>query len=207
MFAVRIRTGKRKGAQSSSHRIVLATELLTDDEGTSAVEFALIAPVLVLLLLGTVDMGKAIYDIFVLNAAVSAAEQYAILNASVVSSVDEPQLASSLASIASADSINAVSINAAINVNNGSTATGTAGAVATTGGSASPATSYYCPTPVSGGAPIWGSSVASGTTCSSGATAGKFVTITASTQFTSIFGSNSLIPSQTFTTTSVVQAQ
>ena len=53
------------------------------------------------------------------------------------------------------------------------------------------------------GAPTLGSSVASGMTCSSGA----FVTITASTQFTSIFGSKSVIPSQTFTTTSVVQAQ
>ena len=143
-FASERESGKR--AESSSHRIVLATELLTDDEGTSAVEFALIAPVLVLLLLGTVDMGKAIYDIFVLNAAVSAAEQYAILNASVVSSVDGPAacVIRSQAS-RSANSINAVSINAAINVNNGSTATVTAGAVATTGGSASPADKLLLP--------------------------------------------------------------
>ena len=90
MGADRLRSGKRKRAQDPPQRIVLATELLADDEGTSVVEFALIAPVLVLLLLGTVDIGTAIYDKFALNAAVSAAEQYAILNASSVSSTAGP---------------------------------------------------------------------------------------------------------------------
>lgn len=200
MGAIGLRSGKRK--QDPPQRIVLATALLADDEGTSVVEFALIAPVLVLLLLGTVDIGTAIYDRFALNAAVSAAEQYAILSASAVSSSSEAQLAQSLGTIvAGADSIDAV-----INVNDGSTYTVTGG-VPTAGGSASSANSYYCPVPASGGGVTWGSSQAQGTSCSGGGIAGKFVTIAASKQFTSIFGANSLIPSQTFTTTTVVQAQ
>ena len=97
MGAIGLRSGKRK--QDPPQRIVLATALLADDEGTSVVEFALIAPVLVLLLLGAVDIGTAIYDRFALNAAVSAAEQYAILSASAVSSSSEAQLAQSLGTI------------------------------------------------------------------------------------------------------------
>ncbi len=205
MFAVHIGSGERKRARDSWRAVVSPTELLTDDAGTSVVEFALIAPVLVLLLLGTVDMGTAIYDRFALNGAVSTAAEYALLNASSVSSTGGPALAQSLGNIVgnanSPDSANAV-----ITVNNGPTATLTAG-VLTTGGTASPADSCYCPSPASGGAVSWGSSVSCGSTCSGGGIAGKFVTIAASMQFTSIFGSNSLIPSQTFTTTSVVQAQ
>lgn len=83
----------------------------------------------------------------------------------------------------------------------------TAGAL-TTGGTASAADLCYCPAPGSGGGvSSWGSSMTCGSTCSGGGVAGKFVTIEASKQFTSIFGSKSVIPSQTFTTTSVVQAQ
>lgn len=90
MCAVRVRSGKRQRAQNAPYSIVLATDLLTDVAGTSVVEFALIAPVIVLLLLGTVDIGTAIYDRFALNAAVSAAEQFAIINASSVSSTAGP---------------------------------------------------------------------------------------------------------------------
>jgi Flp pilus assembly protein TadG len=170
------------------------------------VEFALIAPVLVLLLLGTADIGTAIYDRFALNAAVSVAEQYAIVKASSVSSTGGPGLAQSLANIVgNANSVD--SANAVITVNNGPTASITAGAL-TTGGTASAADLCYCPTPASGGGVSnWGSSVTCGSTCAGGGVAGKFVTIEASTQFTSMFGPRSLIPSQTFTTTSVVQAQ
>ncbi len=206
MCAVRLRSGKRKRGQDPPQRIVLSTELLAEDSGTSVVEFALIAPVLVLLLLGTVDIGTAIYDKFALNAAVSVAEQYAIINASSVSSTAGPGLAQTLASIAS-NASSANSADASAIVNNGPTATMSAGAL-TTGGTPSAADLCYCPTPASGGGvSSWGSSMTCGSTCSGGGIAGKFVTIVASTQFTSIFGSKSLIPSQTFTTTSVVQVK
>jgi Flp pilus assembly protein TadG len=179
----------------------LALRRLRDDKGTAAIEFALIAPFLVLLALGTIDIGAAITDKFALDGAVSAATQYAILNASSVNSIDGQTLAQSLAYIAGS----ANSANAAVTVNNGPTATLNAG-VLTAGGSSSPADSCYCPTRASGGGVNWGSSISCGSTCSGGGVAGKFVTIAASMPFTSIFGSNSLIPSQTFATTSVVQA-
>jgi Flp pilus assembly protein TadG len=53
----------------------------------------MIAPVLLLLLIGTVDFGTAIYDRFALNGAVSAAADYAILNASSVNSTQGQSLA------------------------------------------------------------------------------------------------------------------
>ena len=183
----------------------LKRQCLGDEEGTSAVEFALIAPVFVLLLLGTIDIGGAIYDRFALSGAVSAATQYAILNASSVNSTNGQALALSLANVVGAAN-SAVPITAVVTVNDGPTATVTAG-VATVGGTPNLADSCYCPTPASGGGIIWGAGLSCGSTCSGGGIAGKYVTITASMPFTSIFGSRSLIPSQTFATTSVAEAQ
>jgi len=205
MFAVRVTTEKRKPAQGSRHWIVLATERPADEQGTAVVEFAMIAPVLLLLLIGTVDFGTAIYDRFALNGAVSAAADYAILNASSVNSTQGQSLAQALGNIlSSAQAANWA--NAIVTVNNGPSAA-LSGGVLTLSGSSSPADSCYCPTPASGGGVNWGSSATCGSTCSGGGIAGKFVTIAASVPFTSMFGSNGLIPSQTFTTSSVVQAQ
>lgn len=178
---------------------------LADDSGTSAVEFAMIAPMVVALLIGTVDFGRAIYDRFALNAAVSAAADYAILEASSVSSTGGQALAQALGAIV-AGAQGANSASAAVTVNNGPTAALTGG-VLTLGGSSSPADSCYCPTPAPGGGVTWGSTMTCGSTCSGGGIAGKFVTIAASVAFTSLFGSNGFIPSQTFTTSTVVQTQ
>ena len=70
---------------------------LGNEDGTAVVEFAMIAPVLVLLLIGTIDFATAIYDRFALNGAVSAAADYAILNASSVNSSTASRLRSRLA--------------------------------------------------------------------------------------------------------------
>ena len=165
----------------------------------------MIAPVLVLLLIGTVDFATAIYDRFALNGAVSAAADYAILNASSVNSTNGQSLAQSLGNIlASAQAVDWA--NAVVTVNNGPSAT-LSGGVLTLSGSSNATNSCYCPTAAAGGGVGWGASTTCGSACSGGGIAGKYVTIAASIPFTSMFGSNSLIPSQTFTTSAVVQAQ
>jgi Flp pilus assembly protein TadG len=181
------------------------TRGLADERGTSAVEFAMIAPVFGLLLIGTIDFGAAIYDRFALNGAVSAAADYAIINASSVNSANGRSLAQSLGNILSSGP-GADWANAAVTVNNGPSAT-LSGGVLTLGGSSSPADLCYCPTPASGGGVNWGSSMTCGSSCSGGGVAGKYVTLAASVRFTSMFGSSGLIPSQTFTTSSVVETQ
>jgi len=197
------------GHEEGKQKVLFGTEfarlqragVLEDETGSAVVEFALIAPALVLLLIGAVDFGSAIYDLLTVNGAVSAAADYAILNASSVNSTQGQSLAQSLGQILSSAGANAV-----VTVNDGPTATASGGVV-TLGGSSSPANLCYCPTPASGGGVTWGSSTTCGSTCSGGGIAGKFVAISASVQFTSIFGSKGLIPSQTFTTSSVAQAQ
>lgn len=165
----------------------------------------MIAPVFVLLLVGTIDFGTAIFDRFALNGAVSAAADYAIINASSVNSTSGQSLAQSLGNILS-NAQGADWANAAVTVNNGPSAT-VSGGVLTLGGSSSPADGCYCPTPAAGGGVNWGSSMTCGSACSGGGIAGKYVTIAASVRFTSMFGSSGLIPSQTFTTSSVVETQ
>jgi hypothetical protein len=44
-----------------------------------------------------------------------------------------------------------------------------------------------------------------GATCSGGGIAGKFISIVATSQYSSLFGASGVIPSQTFTTSAVVE--
>ena len=176
---------------------------LRDRRGMSAVEFALIAPVLLLLLGCVADMGMALRARFNLSSALAAASSYTLNNAGSVSAANGPALATALANLlASASAANWA--NANVNVNNGPTAAMNNGAV-TTAGSASAADSCYCP----GGsksALVWGAPVACGSACPSGALAGKFVLLTASKAFTPLILPAGLIASP-ITGSSVVQVQ
>jgi Flp pilus assembly protein TadG len=166
------------------------SKFIADARASSAVEFAFLSPVFLLILTASADFGLSMYDRFNLNAAVSAAANYALVNAANVESADGPTLASNLGLIV-ANGHAANWANATIVVNNGPTATLTAG-VLTTGGTASNANSCYCPTVGSNGV-AWGSVATCGAACASGGVAGKFVYISATTQYTSIFGSNAVI--------------
>ena len=172
------------------------------ERGTSAVEFALVAPIYMLLFVGVNDFSMAMYNKFALNGSVSAAANYTILNASQVGSANGATLAQNLALIVgSAHAANWAS--ATITVNDGPVAT-LSGGVVTTSGSSSAANSCYCPTP-SGSDVSWGSAMTCGATCSGGGIAGKFVSIVATTTYNSLFGATGVIPTQTFTSSTVVE--
>jgi len=170
------------------------------NKGVAAVEFALLAPMFVMVFAGTIDVGNALYIQTVLDSAVAAGTNYAVVNASDVGSANGASLASNIATI-----IAGTATSATVVVNDGPTVTVTNG-TAVSSGTASNANSCYCPT----GSPpnwTWGSSVTCGNSCTGGGTAGKFVTVTASYSITPFFPAYSFVRNGTMTVGSIAQTQ
>lgn len=177
---------------------------LLDRSGAAALEFALCAPVLCLIMAGAVDLGLVLYAKFKLDAAVSAASNYAMLNSANVNSTSGANLANTLGTIVST-SQGGVSPDAAIVVNAGPSDT-VSGGVSTAGGTASKADSCYCPTG-SASQMTWGSALTCGTSCPSGGYAGKFVTIVASRSYKPIFSSYGIVQNGTISVGATAQVQ
>jgi Flp pilus assembly protein TadG len=162
-----------------------------DSSGVAALEFAFLSMVFLTILAGTVDVGLLIYTEEKVDAAVVAGAQYAVVNAANVSSANGATLATTIASVVA--NVNGSNWAASgVCVNNGPTATANSGTAPTCSGTASNADDFYCPTGTPGSW-SWGSSVAQGSSCSGGGMGGKFVTITASVNFTSLFPSFGLV--------------
>jgi Flp pilus assembly protein TadG len=172
--------------------------------GTAAVELALIAPMLLILLAGIIDFGRVFHEEIELSSAVAAAAQYALINASSIESTDAASLAARLGSIV-ANSNGSAWAGAAVTVNNGATSAVANGTV-TPGGSTGSANSCWCPGGSSNGW-SWGTAAACGSACAGGTLAGKFVTISGTRAFTPIFGNYGLIGNRTLRQSTIVQAQ
>jgi len=172
--------------------------------GVAALEFALVAPVMLVVLSAAVDIANEVIAQSQLTAAVSAATNYAILNVASVGTANEATMASNIATIVSSSNASNWA-NASVLVNNGSTETITGGS-ASAGGSTSGASNCYCPTG-SGSSITWGSAVVCGSACSGGGYAGKFVYISGSYSFSPILPTNSFPTSGTLTSYAMVQVQ
>ena len=170
-----------------------------DSRGVAAIEFAIVVPILSLIMVAMIDFGLVLYVRFGLNENVSASANYAIVRAADVTSSSGATLASNLVTIVP------TGVNMTVVVNNGPTVTRTNG-VSSSSGTASNANSCYCPT-VSGSTVSWGSSVTCGSTCGGGGLGGKFVAITASVSHSPLFGSYGLVQNGTVSTFSIVQVQ
>jgi Flp pilus assembly protein TadG len=168
------------------------------------VELALISPMLMILLAGIIDFGRAYQEEIELSAAVAAASQYALLNVANINSTNAASLAATLSGIV-ANTNGAAWAGSAVTVNDGST-NASAGGVTTTSGTAANADSCWCPTGVSASW-NWGSAAACGSVCAGGTLAGKFVTIAATRRFTAIFTAYGLIGNITLHQSTIVQAQ
>ncbi|HEV2365156.1 MAG TPA: TadE/TadG family type IV pilus assembly protein [Caulobacteraceae bacterium] len=189
-------------ARFRSRRRVLG--FLESRDGIAAVEFGIMAPIFGLVFAGMADLGGVLYTQFRLNAAVSAGANYAIVNASSVSSSSGATLASTIAQV--------VENNAGSNwaddtivVNDGPTETVTGGQLSASG-SAANADSCYCPTG-SGASITWGTAQTCGATCTGGGVAGKFVTITASRTYTPLFSSYGIVQNGAVTISTTVEVQ
>ncbi len=181
-----------------------ARRSIADRRGASAVEFALLAPIFLLLLAAAVDFGGVLYIKFGLENAVSAAANYALQNASSVNATSGSSLATSLAAIVQSERA-ANWANGSIVVNNGPTAAISGGKV-TSSGTAANANSCYCPTG-SGASVTWGATASCGSTCAAGGLAGKFVTIVATRTYTPMFSSYGIVKNGTISSTAVAETQ
>jgi len=182
------------------------TNLLHDRRGVAAVEFALLTPVFCLLLAGIVDLGGALYTKFKLDSAVTAGANYAQINAGNVSSTNGQALATNIATIVETSQGSGWA-NDGVVVNDGPSTSVSSG-TASTSGTASNADLCYCPTGAPG-AFTWGSSTTCGSACPGSNTgyAGKFVTITATKQYTPIFSSYGIVQNNTISASAAVQVQ
>ena len=183
----------------------LCAAFLGDRSGVAAVEFALISPTIILILVGLIDLGGMLYTRFQLDSSLSAAANYAMVNATSVNSTSGAALASTLAGLVSSGQSSNWA-DSSVTVNAGPQA-GSSGGTVSTSGTASSADSCYCPTGTSNSV-TWGSSQTCGVTCAAGGYAGKFVLLSASKAYTPIFSGYGLVSAAgTMTTNSLVQVQ
>ncbi|MBN9218427.1 MAG: pilus assembly protein [Mesorhizobium sp.] len=182
-----------------------AAFLRRETSGVSAVEFALVSPVLLLILAGTVDIGGLLKARFELSTAVSAGSNYALLNGDKVNSSGGSALAGNITTVV-ASGLGSNGGGVQVVINNGAAVTYDAStSTATQTGTAANADLCYCV--ASSGAVAWSTPVACGSVCSSGTIAGKFVTITASKPYTPIFGGLGIVQNGNITVQSMVQPQ
>ena len=187
--------------RSTLHRLLAAAD------GTAAVEFAIIAPILILLFAGVTDLGGAMLTRFRLDAAAASGANYAMVKATSVTSTGGSALAAAIAALARSDAgLNATDVTVVVNNGPSATVTGTGSVVlaAISGAAALPADLCYCP----GASPFaWGSAVVCGATCAGGGTGGKFVRISLSRPYTALFSTYGLITGGAITGTAIVQTQ
>jgi Flp pilus assembly protein TadG len=176
-----------------------------DVRASAAVEFAILAPVLGIILAGAVDLGGVVFTKFRIENAVSAGANYALVNATKISSANGSDLATKISAVIASSGSEASDTNTVI-VNHGPSATHADGNT-TNGGTAANADSCYCPT-ASAGVVTWGSAISCGTACTGGGFAGKFISITATRDYTPFFSNYGIIGDDGAITVNVmVQAQ
>lgn len=145
-----------------------------------------------------------LYGQFRLNEAVSAAADYALINRTAVNSSNASDLAAKLAAIGGGSSGSDTITSTAV-VNSGPTSVLADGKIVSSG-SASAADSCYCPRRTSGG-PDWGGSVDCGDDCPDGGSAGKFVWLSVTQPYKSIFGTYSIISNGQMTASTLAKVE
>jgi Flp pilus assembly protein TadG len=171
----------------------------------AALEFALLAPVFVMVFAGVVDLGNALYTWSKVEAALAVGANYALTHTGQVNSTNGAALASSIATVVSGTNAGTAA-NTTVVVNNGPTVVVTSGTAASSGTAAN-ADSCYCPTGTPGSW-TWGTAVTCANACpNSTTTAGRFVTITASYSFTAFFAGYGFVTNGAITGGAAVQTQ
>jgi Flp pilus assembly protein TadG len=185
-----------------SRRLALSHNSLRHDEsGSIAVEFALVAPLLIFILAGVMDIGSATYIKLSLDSRLTSTAEYALLQPAPGDQEAAEVLAGNLVGLLQGGAID----TAQVIVNNGADATwdGTAATVSLLSGDAA---SCYCPTLSQDGVD-WGPSTACGTECTSGDTAGQFVQISATARHIAVFPGYDFIEDGTVSARTVLRLQ
>jgi Flp pilus assembly protein TadG len=148
----------------------LAKSFVRNTRGGAGLEFAVIGPAIVVLLIGVTDLGLGFYRRMQAQTAAQRGAMYATVNGYVAASIS-------------------------------STITSTRGSIAAT-----PAPSSYCACPTSSGL----TTVTCGSTCTIGTAtvnAGRYVSASAQTTYSTIFRYPGLTSPMTFSATQVVRIQ
>jgi len=159
----------------------LMRRLRQEQHGSIAVEFAFLAPVLLFILAGVIEIGGATYTRLSLDARVTAMAEYALLQSAPEDQAGATELAETLAGMLQGD---ASETGQAV-VNNAATAAWTGSAITSQSGPGDIA-NCYCPT-LSADRVIWGRQTSCEAPCASGGTAGQFVQISAEARHVTIF--------------------
>lgn len=154
--------------------------LRLDEHGSIAVEFALVAPILMIVLAGVIDIGSAAYTKISLQSRVTTAGEYALMQSAPQKQDDFDDLAEEVIELlewSALETANVIVNNAVSAEWDGSSPTEPSG----TGD----VEAYYCIG--SAGEIDWASVVDRDTICSSDEPAGQFVQISASARHVSLF--------------------
>jgi Flp pilus assembly protein TadG len=178
--------------------------MLRSRNGSAAVEFAIIAPILLVIIVGVADIGQLLFTRFRLDAAASAGAGYALVQAAKVTAAEGPALATQVAALARSDAGSNVA-TVTVTINNGPVATASGSGAVTASGTASGADQCYCPQ----ASPFaWGAAVACNSACAgTSAVAGKFVRVSISRTFTPLFTDFGLTQGGAIQVAAVVQTQ
>ncbi|PZX40692.1 TadE-like protein [Roseinatronobacter thiooxidans] len=168
------------------------------ETGSAAVEFALIAPVILLILAVTFEIGLTLRAKSRLVGAISATAHQTLDSAATVDDGTAQTVATALLG-----GLAGRGRSATVNLNNAVTARLEGGTIVVTDTGA-PVANCYCPTWGEAGYD-WNASMACNTDCADGSLAGRFVQITAQAPFTSILGAYSFFSPETLQNSAVVR--
>lgn len=170
------------------------------EKGASTVEFALIAPVFIILIAGVADVGGLLISRSDVSTAVTAGSTFLIVNAERVASAPE-EVARQTAAVAG-DRLPVGGV-ARVTVNGGLTVEYANGGFSTSG-NASSANLCFCPQG-SGASLSLGSPLECGSPCSSGGYAGRYIQVMASHGYRPLFGGFGMVsPDGNITVNSMV---
>lgn len=153
-----------------------ARALLHEESGVSATEFAIIAPLFLIILAGVTDIGFSLYSKIRMESMVSAVANYAMTAQYPLSEADAEEFLQDLNTLAhTARQGNALpSVDTVkINLNNAFSSTWTNGAISFQGDEAD-LLECYCPTRT-GGSIAWGGVQACNSLCTDGSSAAKHI--------------------------------
>jgi len=172
--------------------------------GVAAIEFAIIAPLYILLMAGMLNLGGAIYVKMTVDSAITSASTYALAKGDSITAAGAATLADQIAGMLATE-LGLTDSTISVDVNNGAVLS-ISGGVKRTNGTAANADLCYCPA-ANGAVVVWGSAVACASQCPSGGFAGKFVTVAASRPFTPMFPVNYIVSASSFAGSALTQAQ
>lgn len=161
----------------------LANRFKRNQRGASAIEFALITPVILLLLAAVVDFGLLVHNRSTLETAASSAVSYALAKGQDLKASNAQTYVATIADIASRQLDADVRVDVILNrtLVNSRTEAGP-----TQGGTSSVANQCHCPTR-SAGVIEWGDTIRCNAPCSEGGFAGRFLTVRASKRYQPLF--------------------